>query len=52
MKNPGIIVRHEDGRTGIIYQSSKPLNGKVVVHWGNEKSLVDPMKLKQIGFVD
>lgn len=52
-KNPGRIVKHEDGRTGIIYNRDQWVNGKPLVHFNGEKAVfIDPSKLKAIGFID
>ena len=53
-KNPGRILRHEDGRIGIWFNSDKPVNGKIPVSFAKvvKKILVDPKLLKQIGFSD
>jgi len=60
--NPGRLVKHDDGRMGVIYlkeyQGLKPL--KLMVHWvdddfkstGAEPTLVDVNKLNIIGYMD
>lgn len=60
MKKRGIMIEHEDGRKGISYYSDQKglTTRKTLVTWLDSdgkvhgKSLVDPVKLKIIGYTD
>ena len=60
-RNPGSMVRHEDGRKGIVYNKNQRHreDGKVIVNFfdkegnlDNTNYAVDVGKLTKIGYVD
>lgn len=51
-RSAGRIVETKTGLKGVAFHDDPLVNGKVVVHVGDNKMLCDPKGLKVIGYVD
>lgn len=53
MRNPGRLVRLQDGREGRTKNSDTPINGKIPVYLNDgTKVLKNPSDLTVFGFID